>query len=113
MAADFSSWDAGQLHAATQEAAGIANIEDREAMSTTVEAIPVILDGYVVTSSVMPLSFVNPAALDPEHELRRFSWKVEAGAEYAITQPVFDAASGGIENVQQPQATRTATGAAP
>ncbi|HEY9448132.1 MAG TPA: bifunctional homocysteine S-methyltransferase/methylenetetrahydrofolate reductase [Gemmatimonadaceae bacterium] len=35
---------------------------------------------------------VNPAAIDPVHELRRFEWKVEAGAEYAITQPVFDAA---------------------
>lgn len=35
---------------------------------------------------------VNPAAIDPEHERRRFHWKVEAGAEYAITQPVFDAA---------------------
>ncbi|HLV26331.1 MAG TPA: bifunctional homocysteine S-methyltransferase/methylenetetrahydrofolate reductase [Gemmatimonadales bacterium] len=34
---------------------------------------------------------VNPAALDLEHELKRFAWKVEAGAEYAITQPVFDA----------------------
>ncbi|MBC8086106.1 MAG: bifunctional homocysteine S-methyltransferase/methylenetetrahydrofolate reductase [Phycisphaerae bacterium] len=33
---------------------------------------------------------VNPAALDAAHELRRFHWKVEAGAEYAITQPVFD-----------------------
>jgi methionine synthase / methylenetetrahydrofolate reductase(NADPH) len=33
---------------------------------------------------------VNPAAIDPGHELRRFEWKVEAGAEYAITQPVFD-----------------------
>jgi methionine synthase / methylenetetrahydrofolate reductase(NADPH) len=33
---------------------------------------------------------VNPAALDPGHELKRFEWKVEAGAEYAITQPVFD-----------------------
>ncbi len=33
---------------------------------------------------------VNPAAIDAEHELRRFQWKVEAGAEYAITQPVFD-----------------------
>ncbi len=33
---------------------------------------------------------VNPAAIDPAHELRRFEWKVEAGAEYAITQPVFD-----------------------
>jgi methionine synthase I (cobalamin-dependent)/5,10-methylenetetrahydrofolate reductase len=34
---------------------------------------------------------VNPVAIDPGHELRRFEWKVEAGAEYAITQPVFDA----------------------
>jgi len=33
---------------------------------------------------------VNPAALDPAHEMKRFEWKVEAGAEYAITQPVFD-----------------------
>ena len=33
---------------------------------------------------------VNPGALDLDHELRRFEWKVEAGAEYAITQPVFD-----------------------
>jgi methionine synthase / methylenetetrahydrofolate reductase(NADPH) len=33
---------------------------------------------------------VNPGAEDLEHELRRFYWKVEAGAEYAITQPVFD-----------------------
>ena len=42
-----------------------------------------------------PTSFVigvgvNPGAIDLEHELRRFQWKVEAGAEYAITQPVFD-----------------------
>jgi len=33
---------------------------------------------------------VNPAAPDPERELKRFAWKVEAGAEFAITQPVFD-----------------------
>jgi len=33
---------------------------------------------------------VNPAAIDPAQELKRFEWKVEAGAEYAITQPVFD-----------------------
>src|SRR6185436_629165 len=33
---------------------------------------------------------VNPVALDPGQELKRFEWKVEAGAEYAITQPVFD-----------------------
>ncbi len=35
---------------------------------------------------------VNPVSIDPDHELRRFFWKVEAGAEFAITQPVFDAA---------------------
>src|SRR5207253_11181942 len=33
---------------------------------------------------------VNPVAIDIEHELRRFEWKVGAGGEYAITQPVFD-----------------------
>ena len=32
----------------------------------------------------------NPGVPDVEHELRRFAYKVEAGAEYAITQPVFD-----------------------
>ena len=32
----------------------------------------------------------NPGVPDIEHELRRFFYKVEAGAEYAITQPVFD-----------------------
>jgi methionine synthase / methylenetetrahydrofolate reductase(NADPH) len=35
---------------------------------------------------------VNPGAPDFEYELNRFYWKVEAGAEYAITQPVFDSA---------------------
>jgi homocysteine S-methyltransferase len=32
----------------------------------------------------------NPGVPDIEHELRRFFFKVDAGAEYAITQPVFD-----------------------
>jgi homocysteine S-methyltransferase len=35
---------------------------------------------------------VNPGALNLDEELRRFAYKVEAGAEFAITQPVFDAA---------------------
>ena len=35
---------------------------------------------------------VNPAAPDFEREIKRFAYKVEAGAEYAITQPVFDLA---------------------
>jgi len=33
---------------------------------------------------------VNPGAINLEEEIRRFEWKVEAGAQYAITQPVFD-----------------------
>ena len=32
----------------------------------------------------------NPGALDPDEELRRFEHKVKAGAEFAITQLVFD-----------------------
>jgi len=32
----------------------------------------------------------NPGALNLDEELRRFEWKVEAGAEYVVTQPVFD-----------------------
>ncbi|HZB87584.1 MAG TPA: bifunctional homocysteine S-methyltransferase/methylenetetrahydrofolate reductase [Terracidiphilus sp.] len=32
----------------------------------------------------------NPGAPDMDDELRRFAFKVEAGAEYAITQPVFE-----------------------
>jgi methionine synthase / methylenetetrahydrofolate reductase(NADPH) len=33
---------------------------------------------------------VNPGAVNIDEEIKRFEWKVEAGAEYAITQPVFD-----------------------
>ena len=35
---------------------------------------------------------VNPGAIVIENEIRRFHYKVEAGAEFAVTQPVFDAA---------------------
>ncbi len=50
---------------------------------------------------------VNPAAVDPALELKRFEYKVEAGAEYAITQPVFDVSQlervlGEIEHVRIP-----------
>jgi len=43
----------------------------------------------------VPTSFligvgVNPGAINIDYELSRFRWKVEAGAEFAITQPVFD-----------------------
>jgi methionine synthase I (cobalamin-dependent)/5,10-methylenetetrahydrofolate reductase len=36
---------------------------------------------------------VNPGAEDLDAEVRRFEYKVEAGAEFAITRPVFDAAT--------------------
>ena len=50
---------------------------------------------------------VNPAAVDPAMELKRFEYKVDAGAEYAITQPVFDVAQlerflGEIQHVRIP-----------
>jgi methionine synthase / methylenetetrahydrofolate reductase(NADPH) len=32
----------------------------------------------------------NPGLSDMDEEIRRFEYKVEAGAEYAVTQPVFD-----------------------
>ena len=32
----------------------------------------------------------NPGAPNMDEELRRFAWKIEAGAEYVVTQPVFD-----------------------
>lgn len=35
---------------------------------------------------------VNPGAINFEEEMRRFDWKIKAGAEFAITQPVFDLA---------------------
>jgi homocysteine S-methyltransferase len=32
----------------------------------------------------------NPSALNLDEEVRRFHYKVEAGAEFAVTQPIFD-----------------------
>jgi homocysteine S-methyltransferase len=32
----------------------------------------------------------NPGAPNLDEEIRRFRWKVDAGAEYVVTQPVFD-----------------------
>lgn len=36
---------------------------------------------------------VNPGAVDLDREIERFEKKIEAGAEFAITQPVFDPAA--------------------
>ena len=33
---------------------------------------------------------VNPGAINLDEEIRRLDWKIEAGAEYVVTQPVFD-----------------------
>ena len=33
---------------------------------------------------------VNPGAVHFEEEMKRFEWKVKAGADFAVTQPVFD-----------------------
>lgn len=33
---------------------------------------------------------LNPGAIEIEKEISRFEWKVKAGAEFAMTQPVFD-----------------------
>ena len=33
---------------------------------------------------------LNQSAVDPEGELRRFEHKLQAGANFAVTQPVFD-----------------------
>ena len=43
----------------------------------------------------LPTSFhigvgVNPGAVNFDEEIRRFAWKVKAGAEFAITQSIFD-----------------------
>ncbi len=35
---------------------------------------------------------VNPCAVDLDYEIRRFEWKVDAGAQFAVTQPIFDIA---------------------
>jgi len=36
---------------------------------------------------------LDPTAYDREREVRRLYWKVDAGAEYAVTTPVFDPAA--------------------
>jgi len=33
---------------------------------------------------------VNHASVDPDYEIHHFEWKVDAGAEFVVTQPIFD-----------------------
>ena len=56
--------------------------------------------GYDLGKNFMgqPLGFcygvgVNPCAVNLDYEIRHFWWKIDAGAEYAISQTVFDADS--------------------
>ena len=56
-------------------------------------------------SMAKPTSFlvgvgVNPGAVNLDRELERFERKIEAGAEFAITQPVFDV--GSLEGFLEP-----------
>jgi len=50
---------------------------------------------------------VNPASVDVDYEIGHFEWKVDAGAEFAVTQPIFDVETflefmGRIEHVRIP-----------
>jgi homocysteine S-methyltransferase len=33
---------------------------------------------------------LNQASVDPEYEISHFEWKVDAGAQFVVTQPIFD-----------------------
>ncbi len=33
---------------------------------------------------------MNHASVDPDYEIHHFEWKVDAGAQFVVTQPVFD-----------------------
>ncbi|KPK83298.1 MAG: homocysteine methyltransferase [Gemmatimonas sp. SM23_52] len=50
---------------------------------------------------------VNHASVDPEYEIHHFYWKVDAGAQFAVTQPIFDVEQflqflGKIEHIRIP-----------
>lgn len=45
------------------------------------------------SASLMPIVQVLPADADRDAEVRRFEWKVDAGAEAAITSPLFETAT--------------------
>ena len=43
---------------------------------------------------------VNQASVDTDYEIHHFEWKVDAGAQFAVTQPIFDVA-GFLEFLQR------------
>ncbi len=67
------------------DALGLVNILNNLNRGLDVGANPLgTQTGFLIGVSL------NPYALDPDEELRRFEYKVEAGANFAVTQPVFD-----------------------
>jgi homocysteine S-methyltransferase len=51
---------------------------------------------------------VNPAAVDPAHERDALPLQGRGGAEYAITQPVFDARSSSASSTRWTASSATA-----
>jgi len=67
------------------DAIGLANIVRRLNHGLDIGGNPIgASTGFTIAVAA------KPGVPDIDHEIRRFAWKVEAGAEYAITQPVFD-----------------------
>ena len=67
------------------DAIGLVNIVNRLNHGLDIGSNPIgVSTGFSIGVAA------NPGVPDIENEIRRFAYKVEAGAEYAITQPVFD-----------------------
>ncbi len=67
------------------DAIGLVNIVHNLNKGLDIGANPI----GTATSFVIGVG-ANPGAANLDEEVRRFEFKVEAGAEYAVTQPVFD-----------------------
>ncbi|MBV8114074.1 MAG: bifunctional homocysteine S-methyltransferase/methylenetetrahydrofolate reductase [Silvibacterium sp.] len=67
------------------DAIGLVNIVNRLNHGLDIGGNPIgASTGFTIACAA------NPGVPDIDNEIRRFAYKVEAGAEYAITQPVFD-----------------------
>jgi methionine synthase / methylenetetrahydrofolate reductase(NADPH) len=67
------------------DAIGLVNIVNRLNHGLDIGGNPIgASTGFTIACAA------NPGVPDVDNEIRRFAYKVEAGAEYAITQPVFD-----------------------
>ena len=67
------------------DAIGLVNIVNRLNHGLDIGGNPIgASTGFTIACAA------NPGVPDIDNEVRRFAYKVEAGAEYAITQPVFD-----------------------